>query len=237
MSKGLSMKNSLFSTFLLVNYFILSGSSNHVPLKNIKDNSLTKKTTKKIRITKTQLKQKIEDMILKKSSEFGLPKNLLMSICSNESGLIHTSFRKNDGGTTDHAFGLCQVLRTTAERILRKKDPGCLKDYSKTPKRLRRANKCMLFSIETNIKAAALYLKDKLKKYPNSIEDAIAAYNSGRVKRCSKSKIIRDRQGRRLWRCLAGERINQTYVNNVLKKLGSTPRKVLSVVENSNPAR
>jgi soluble lytic murein transglycosylase-like protein len=123
------------------------------------------------------------------SSSIGLPAGLLAALCSIESNHRPNIVRPNDGGGTS-SIGLCQIKISTAREVLPK------------------ISASELFKPETNMMAAGLYLKKKLKKYKN-IPSALAAYNRGRV--------ILDK---------SGKFVNKRYVDGVLKEWKIQKRKI-----------
>ncbi len=136
------------------------------------------------------------------SLETGAPADLLHAICEVESNSNDKAFKTNDGGISNHAFGMCQVLRRTGEMVLNKKMNGCYKDYAGTPMSKRTKAACPLFDTYTNIAAAGLYLKLQMNRY-NNLEDLIASYNAGSIRRNKKS----------------GDYINRIYINKVFSAL------------------
>jgi len=109
---------------------------------------------------------------------FNIPGELLVSVCEQESSLQSwkTAFRDGNGR---HSHGLCQVQSRTARGM---GFTGVTED---------------LYDPLVNSFYAAKYLRYQYDRY-GSWDDAIAAYNAGRVKR-------RDN----------GEYINQKYVDEV----------------------
>jgi soluble lytic murein transglycosylase-like protein len=96
------------------------------------------------------------------STLVGLPSGLLAALCSIESNHNHDALRINDGGRTS-SIGACQMKYKTAKEVIPDLKPSDL------------------FKPEVQVRAAALYLKKKIKKY-KKLDLAIAAYNTGSVK-------------------------------------------------------
>lgn len=143
----------------------------------------------------------IKKIITKASLETNIPPVLVHAICKVESQLDPQAFKRNDGGKKNHAIGMCQILRRTGEMLLKTKDKGCLRNYNRISKTQRIKKNCFLFDPYLNAKAAALYLKDRMRLY-NTLEQLIASYNSGSIKRNSRGQLI-----------------NQNYVNKVYNQL------------------
>ena len=155
--------------------------------------------------------QYVLDSIDKAADKENVPRVLLRSICRVESNLDPEAFRYTDGGKRNHAIGICQILVTTAaeEGML---DKRCHNDFRKKSKSYQ---DCKLFGPFTHATYAARYLKKKLLDYDGSWIYAIAAYNTGSVKKCSRKGyyISRRRAGRIV--CVPGELINYKYVELV----------------------
>ncbi len=60
----------------------------------------------------------IEKVIEKAAKKVGVPFEVLRAICKTESNLKTDAYVYSDGGGDNHAFGMCQVLRTTAEKYV-----------------------------------------------------------------------------------------------------------------------
>lgn len=144
----------------------------------------------------------IRKVIYKVSDETKTPAELIEAICRVESNFDPHAFRGHDGGRSNHAIGLCQVLRRTGEMVMNHQDKGCRKDYRRVPKSKRDKNACFLFDTYANVKAAALYLRKQMDQH-NSLEKVIAAYNAGSVRVRRKT----------------GDFVNRRYVNKVLTAL------------------
>ena len=147
-------------------------------------------------------KRNLRELVEQVALETDIPAELLHAICEVESNFRTKAFKRNDGGRTNHAFGVCQVLRRTGEMVLKTKMNGCKKNYKWTPKSKRTKDACPLFDPHTNITAAALYLKTQMNRY-KTLEDLIASYNAGSIRRNKKS----------------GDYINRHYINKVFLAL------------------
>lgn len=158
----------------------------------------------------------IDESIVKAANKVGVPSSLLKAICSAESSLKQDEFVYADGGDSNHAFGLCQVLLKTAEGF-GFSDDGC-KDNYKFRKEDRKYKNCKLFGPYTNALYAAKYLKFQLDRYGNSWINAVAAYNTGTVRLC-KTGWVKNIRGEKLYTCEKGGILNQKYVDRVLKSL------------------
>jgi hypothetical protein len=158
----------------------------------------------------------VEESISKAAKEVGVPAELLKAICVSESNLNTKAFVYADGGTQNHAFGMCQVLIKTAEDY-GLKNHNCNDNFSYRPEDRTHEN-CKLFGAYTNALYAAKYLKYQLDRYGGSWINAIAAYNSGTVKLC-KTGWVKNARGEKLYRCEKGGLLNQRYVDRVLKAL------------------
>lgn len=152
--------------------------------------------------TLSDKKRALREIIDQVALDTGAPADLLHAICEVESNSNDKAFKINDGGISNHAFGICQVLRRTGEMVLNKKMNGCQKNYTQTPESKRTKAACPLFDPYTNIVAAALYLKIQMARYDN-LEDLIASYNAGSIRRNKKS----------------GDYINRLYINKVFAAL------------------
>ena len=114
------------------------------------------------------------------SAVIGLPSGLLAALCAVESGHSPYAINLNDGGGTS-SIGICQIKIETALEVMPSISPSDL------------------FNPETNIMAAGLYLKKKLKKYKN-VPHAVASYNAGRVKIDETGKLKNIRYVRSVYR-------------------------------------
>ena len=93
------------------------------------------------------------------SVQFGLPEGLLSALCYVESNHNPAAIHHDDGG--GDSLGICQVKYKTAKWL----------GFKGTPEQLLRP--------EINIKYAAAYLKYQHKRYDNSLQKAVVAYNKG----------------------------------------------------------
>lgn len=155
------------------------------------------------------------------STEVGVPPSLLRAICWSESKHDPEAFNHGDGAGNNHAFGICQVLHSTA-REFGFRDDNCYKSFDILPgpvKTSRKYKDCKLFGVKTNITYAAKYLKSKLDKYDNSWISAIAAYNTGILRTCKTGKVLRVKDRSVLYTCKRGGILNQKYVDGVIKAL------------------
>lgn len=149
------------------------------------------------------------------AADVGVPVKLLRAICWSESRLNPEAYNFGDGSGMNHAFGICQVLHTTAKSF-GFKDDNCYKDFSSTSHTYR---DCKLFGVQTNIKYAALYLRSKLEKYDNSWISGIAAYNTGILRSCKKGLVHRLKDNKVIYTCKVGGLLNQKYVDRVLEAM------------------
>ena len=162
-----------------------------------------------------------EKSIIRAATEVGVPVPLLRAICYAESRLQRSAYAHGDGGKLGSAFGMCQVLYGTAT-TMGVVDERCKESFIDKP---RVYKDCKLFGPYTNAKIAARLLKRHLKKYNNNFINAVAAYNSGRPKTCSRRGffIIRvfnkttKKMGKVKRKCIKGGLLNQDYVDRVLK--------------------
>lgn len=167
----------------------------------------------------------LDDVFTRVAEEEGVPVKLLRAICWAESRHEPEAYNQGDGKGNNHAFGICQVLHSTA-RGMGFSDPNCLKDFSdrtgkdgKLIRASRTAKDCQLFGSYTNIKYGAKYLKEKLDQYDGSWISAIAAYNAGSLRVCKTGFVTRAKDHSILWKCQRGHILNQVYVDRVLKAL------------------
>lgn len=107
---------------------------------------------------------------------------VLSAVCQVESAGIHTAVNIMDGGSA--SYGFCQIKIATARRL----------GY-------RGPITALWFDKQVNKKVALDYLKWQATRYP-TMEQIIAAYNSGSVKRKKN-----------------GQFINQDYVNKVFQQM------------------
>lgn len=171
-------------------------------------------------------KKYIQESFEKAAKQVGVPALLLEAICAAESNQRPEAFNFQDGHSTNHAFGMCQVLYETALELGSPKDENCLRDF-RTKKQQKKAGienpiviernykTCKLFGPFTNALYAAKYLARKLKLYDNSWISAIASYNTGILKTCTTGKV-HDSKGNLLYTCKKGGLLNQRYVDRVM---------------------
>jgi soluble lytic murein transglycosylase-like protein len=159
------------------------------------------------------------------AEEEGVSEPLLRAICWVESNHKPYAFRSDDAALNNHAFGMCQILYSTA-KSLGFKDERCEKNFNEHLPRERNYSSCKLFGPKTNIRYAAKFLKQRLKKYDYNEYKATLAYNSGSYVVCRDGWLyvsrVRDdgTYGRdKFKRCLAGGPINLYYAYRVLNAL------------------
>lgn len=169
--------------------------------------------------------ESLDNTFYKVANEEKVPVALLRAICWAESKHILEAYNHGDGVGTNHAFGICQVLHSTAKEK-GFKDDNCTKDFQDKIDirgKVTRANKtykdCKLFGAETNIRYGAKFLREKLTQYDDSWISAIAAYNAGSVRICKTGFVTRAKDKSILWKCKKGGVLNQKYVDDVLKAL------------------
>lgn len=153
----------------------------------------------------------IEASIENAATEAGVPYLLLKAICSAESNLKPSAYVYADGGQSNHAFGMCQVLRRTAEEM-GMKDQKCANSFIHSE---RSYSGCALFGPFTNALFAAKYLRLQLDRYEGSWIAAIAAYNSGSLKTCQAKGYYKTKTGQNV-SCIPEAPVNQRYVDRVL---------------------
>lgn len=157
------------------------------------------------------------DVIFKEVSiKTEVRERLLRSICWVESKHEPYAYRHGDAGKQNHAFGMCQVLYTTAVS-LGLHDSNCKKDFRDVSYADRIYKNCKLFGPKTNITFAAKFLKQLLKKYKGNEFKSISAYNLGRYKECRDGFLYY--QGQRFKPCVIGGPANLYYINAVQKAL------------------
>ncbi len=159
----------------------------------------------------------VDKSFTKAAQEVGVPEQLLRAICFAESNHRQGAFNPGDGGSKNHAIGLCQLLISTAKTYV-KQDPKCNRDFKKNKRLPRTYRECNLFGPYTNILAAAKYLKYNLDRYNGNWRNAIASYNSGSPKPCPKSGRVKTANGYVI-KCTPGELMNQYYVDRVFTAL------------------
>lgn len=102
------------------------------------------------------------------TNSYGLPKNLLHSICYVESSYKTTAYNMDDG--IGDSIGLCQIKYKTAEML----------GYQYVEN---------LNDPRVNIKYAARYLRHQLDRYDWDIPAAISAYNAGSCRHFDSGQI------------------------------------------------
>lgn len=166
----------------------------------------------------------IDTAFRKAATDVGVPLVLLKAICWSESKYDPKAYNHGDGTGSNHAFGICQVLHSTA-REFGFKDENCYRDFSSVRPPLadsalpRSYKGCKLFGVQTNIHYAAKYLKSKMNAYDNSWISSIAAYNTGSLRICKTGKVYRAKDKSFLYTCKKGGLLNQKYVDGVLEAL------------------
>lgn len=154
----------------------------------------------------------LEQAIAQASKKVKVPFEVLRAICRTESNLKADAFVFNDGGEDNHAFGMCQVLRKTAEKY-RVKDPGCSKNFS--DRSLKRSySQCKLFSPKVNALVAARYLRSQIDRYEGDVVKAVASYNAGSVVMCGKKGWVHS-NGKRIHPCQPNDIMNRYYIDRV----------------------
>lgn len=173
----------------------------------------------------------LDESFQKAADRANVPVALLRAVCFAESKHKFYAYNYADAGGENHAFGLCQLLRTTAFMYVTP-DERCKRDFRKDPetkkyKIPRTYSECKLFGMYTNAYAAARFLRDLLNRYDNSWTHAIAAYNAGSIKLCPKRGYLRltlwnpykhEWQKREI-KCTPGGFLNVYYIDRVLKAL------------------
>lgn len=144
---------------------------------------------------------------------YDLPEDLLRAICYKESNYDVLAYNHGDGGRTVHAFGVCQLLSSTAREVSLFEDTRCRGDFRDRTSRSKEA--CVLFDEVTNISIAAAYLKQLLDRYGGNVYNAIAAYNAGGLYVC-KDGTMKLAKGTTA-PCETGKIINHKYVEEVLR--------------------
>jgi soluble lytic murein transglycosylase-like protein len=97
-----------------------------------------------------------------------LPQGLLSSVCTIESNLNATAIHRHDGHGT--SIGVCQIKIIAARHVGFK------------------GTELDLMNPDTNIYFAGKYLKHQLKRYHNSVNKALIAYNMGSTKGLTQTK-------------------------------------------------
>lgn len=150
----------------------------------------------------------------KVSAEVGVPSKLLKAICYVESGHNPQAYNHGDGDVLNHAFGICQVLYTTA-LLYKFEDKNCKRDFRQKEKNY---ENCKLFDPEINLRIAAKIIKYNLNRYNNDLNKTIGAYNTGSAKICTTG-YVRRKNGEILYRCKIGGILNQKYIDKVKEAL------------------
>jgi soluble lytic murein transglycosylase-like protein len=166
----------------------------------------------------------VDNALKKAAKRVGVPHELLRAICYSESRLDMKAVAYSDGGGTNHALGLCQVLYSTAVGMGMKKDERCKEHIERKDREY--AN-CRLYGPYTNAFYAAKVLRYQLKRYAGSWANATAAYNSGTVKTCGPKgyygvRVFVKKTGNVKWRrikCKPGGLMNHKYVDRVMKAM------------------
>jgi len=108
-----------------------------------------------------------------------VPVDILIAICTVESGLNPQAYNKYDGKSP--SYGLCQVKYDTAKWMGYKGD------------------KRGLFNPDTNSLYAAKYLKYQLNRYQGNLVKAVSAYNRGNANRANVRYV------RKVFKTMLGE--------------------------------
>ncbi len=182
----------------------------------------------------------VDAKIKQAAEEKGVDPELLRAICMSESSrrLDPEAFNYSDGSRRNHAFGICQVLYSTAKGMgLR--DEGCKRNFDQEKEvTLDRQNgfrealiartwkNCKLFGPLTNARYAAKLLAFNLERYKGDVRKAIASYNTGTVLICQTGwlsiSITNSRTGKVTGikkKCKIGELANEYYVLRVEKNI------------------
>jgi len=167
-------------------------------------------------------KKYINESIEKAATKVGIPTLLLKAVCSAESNLDPSAFVFSDGGNSNHAIGICQLLVSTAIG-LGMSDERCRGDFRGDLTK-RNHSECKLFGPYTNALFAAKVLKMKLDVYSGSWINAIASYNSGTIRICPNKGFYHTRRVGVDFseypikvECIPGELLNRHHVDRVLK--------------------
>lgn len=145
-----------------------------------------------------------------------VPEDILRAVCYTESRHNPQALNYNDAEEGRHAYGICQILYSTARQYSNVTDERCMDNKFKENKELRVYNECKLFGIKTNIVIAAKYLKYQYKRYGSWLK-AIAAYNTGSYKKCKTGWLYYKSKP---WkRCLIDGPVNLYYIERVRKAL------------------
>lgn len=155
----------------------------------------------------------IEQALKDAADRVGVPYELLTAICRVESNLDPQAIRYDDGGSGNHAYGMCQVLGATAAKYVRV-DKTCNQDFRTSGKPRSHAS-CNLFGPRVNAYVAASYLKANMDRHGGNLLKATLSYNAGSVRLCGPSGWLKDKMGRRIYRCLPGDLLNRRYLDRV----------------------
>ena len=184
-------------------------------------------------------KEYVEASIKRAADKVGVPPELLSAICWAESRHEPEAYAHGDGKNQNHAFGICQVLYTTALDLGLPKDDNCKRDFRTKQSRInagetpekdfipikRDYHSCALFGPYSNALYAAKFLRWKLDTYDESWISATAAYNSGTVRTCPEKGYFNLRTYKKgivkykKILCTPGGLLNQQYVDRVMKAL------------------
>lgn len=113
-------------------------------------------------------------IIIKAAKAAGVPANVLVSMCYNESTFDSLALNKNDGN--EDSVGVCQLQLTTAKEVIKKL--GNLIQYDDYGLYIPELGKKDLYDPRINSAIAAFYLKSLIKRY-GTVDKAIVAYNLG----------------------------------------------------------
>lgn len=151
------------------------------------------------------------------SKEIGVREPLLRAICWAESNHKAHAYNHGDATSTDHAFGMCQVLYSTAHGM-GLSDTRCLGDFQDVSYADRTyKGACKLFGPRTNIRYAAKYLKKLMDRYDGNEFKAISAYNLGSYRECRDGWLYY--KGERFKPCIIGGPANLYYIDRVQEAL------------------
>ena len=178
-------------------------------------------------------KEYIQSAMREAAQKHNVPLDLLEAICWVESNHQAHAYNFGDASKENHAFGLCQVLYTTAKG-LGLKDERCKGDFRDyIPSERNYTDACKLFGPKTNAYYAAKYLRSLMDRYEGNEFKATAAYNSGSYIECKTgwlhiNKLTKSGKYERIKfkRCINGGPINLYYLNRVEKRLERDTRNV-----------
>jgi soluble lytic murein transglycosylase-like protein len=156
-----------------------------------------------------------EKSLLSVSERYEIPPEILRAVCMKESGMNSSSINRDDGGIGNHAFGMCQVLYSTAS-WLGFRDTRCRNDFKVIP---RIWKNCKLFGVKYNLRIAARLLRFLYDREQNWTL-AVASYNSGTPRRCTRGSFGARVNGvKKRFKCTKGKLINHKYLEGVEKHL------------------